>query len=106
MTGDKNAAYIKTGNGDLHSRYVQHALSPDTYLIRPAAQVSVSLHSDSMERMTHVRYPFLEMSHFTSAISSNTQLVSLSIHHLREFVLNSRHPKPRRVWKGGSEPRS
>ena len=25
--------------------------------------------------------------------------------NLREFVLNSRHPDPRRVWKGGSEPR-
>ena len=24
---------------------------------------------------------------------------------LREFVFNSRHPGPRRVWKGGSEPR-
>ena len=23
--------------------------------------------------------------------------------HLREFVLNSRHPDPRRVWKGGPE---
>ncbi len=25
--------------------------------------------------------------------------------YLREFVLNSRHPDPRRAWKGGSEPR-
>ena len=24
---------------------------------------------------------------------------------MREFVLNYRHPGPRRVWKGGSEPR-
>ena len=24
---------------------------------------------------------------------------------LREFVLNSRHPDPRRAWKGGAEPR-
>ncbi len=24
---------------------------------------------------------------------------------LREFVLNSHHPDPRRAWKGGSEPR-
>ena len=23
--------------------------------------------------------------------------------NLREFVLNSRHPDPRRVWKGGPE---
>ena len=23
---------------------------------------------------------------------------------LREFVFNSRHPDPRRVWKGGSQP--
>ena len=28
------------------------------------------------------------------------------IYNLREFVENSRHPDPRRVWKGGSEPRS
>ena len=28
-----------------------------------------------------------------------------SKYFLREFVLNSRHPGPRRVWKGGSEPR-
>ena len=28
------------------------------------------------------------------------------LNYLRDFVLNSRHLGPRRVWKGGSEPRA
>ena len=31
------------------------------------------------------------------------QVISNQTIHLREFVLNSRHPDPRRVWKGGPE---
>ena len=37
-------------------------------------------------------------------IKYNIIYYAILYYNLREFVLNSRHPDPRRAWKGGPEP--
>ena len=48
--------------------------------------------------------PFLlPMTPIMSSVVHGDGAISNSVPDLREFVLNSRHPEPRRAWKGGPE---